>query len=143
MTEVSFHFNAPDRFEYASRLLRKALRKGSRVAVVAPPPTLERLDKALWRFEETEFIPHLLVRDAAQVAPRLRDTPVWLVEQPADAPHRDVLVNLGAELPHGFESFLRVVEIVSRDEEERLAARARWKHYQSRGYELLRHEVPA
>ena len=141
MTEVSFHFNAPDRFEYASRLLRKALRKGSKVAVAAPAATLSRLDRALWSFDPIEFIPHIVVHDAAQVCARLMDTPVWLVEQPAAAPHRDVLVNLGEELPEGFESFLRVVEIVSTDEAERRAARVRWKHYVARGYQVLKHEV--
>ena len=33
MTEVEFHVNVPDRLQYACRLLRKACRKGVRVAV--------------------------------------------------------------------------------------------------------------
>jgi DNA polymerase III subunit chi len=36
-----------------------------------------------------------------------------------------------------------MVEIVSNDSQERDAARARWKHYKARGYEIQKHEVAA
>ena len=141
MTEVSFHFNVRDRLTYACRLLRKATRQGARVTVAAPPATLAQLDRALWTFDPLEFVPHVRVVPGVAVAPRLRDTPVWLVEQTADAAHRDVLLNLGLEPPGGFESFARVIEIVSTDADERSSGRERWKHYAGRGYEIQRHEV--
>ena len=141
MTEVSFHFNVPDRLMYACRLLRKATRKGARVTVAAPPATLEQLDRVLWTFDPLEFVPHLRVVPGLAVVPRLRDTPVWLVEQTGDAGHHDVLLNLGSQAPSGFESFARVVEIVSTDEQDRSSARDRWKHYAGRGYPIQRHEV--
>lgn len=141
MTEVSFHFNVPDAMHYACRLLRKATRQGSRVTVTGQGATLTALDRALWVFEPTEFIPHLVLRPGAAPAERLRATPVCLVEDPAQALHHDVLVNLGAEPPRGFESFERVIEIVSTDEADRAAARLRWKHYSARGYAIVRHEV--
>jgi len=37
--------------------------------------------------------------------------------------------------------FERLVEIVSTDDGDRAAARARWKHYASRGYQIEKHEV--
>jgi len=141
MTEVSFHFNVPDRLIYACRLLRKATRKGATVAVSAPPDTLAQLDRALWTFDPLEFVPHVRVAPGTAPAPRLRDTPVWLVEQPADATHHDVLLNLGPEPPGGFESFGRVIEIVSTDADDRSSGRERWKHYAGRGYAIQRHEV--
>jgi DNA polymerase-3 subunit chi len=58
-----------------------------------------------------------------------------------EAPHHDVLVNLGQATPDGFESFARLIEIVPVDEAERLAARQRWKHYATRGYAIDRHEA--
>lgn len=144
MTEISFHFNVPDRTLYACRLLRKAGRRGNRVAVTGPAERLTGLDRALWGFDSVEFLPHLVVRQGdAATLPRLRATPIWLVERTEDAPHHDVLVNLGEQLPEGFESFGRVIEIVSVDESERLAARQRWKHYANRGYAIDRHEVGA
>ena len=36
MTEVTFHFNAPDKLGYACRLLRKAVGKGANVIVTLP-----------------------------------------------------------------------------------------------------------
>jgi DNA polymerase-3 subunit chi len=143
MTKISFHFNVPHRLAYACRLLRKAQRQRARVVVTGPVPTLRELDRDLWTFEATEFVPHLLLAGGQAPAPRLRDTPVWLTEDLAGALHHDVLLNLGAEAPIGFESFERLVEIVSGDEAERQAARARWKHYASRGYPIERHEVAA
>ena len=141
MTEVSFHFNVPDRTEYVCRLLRKALRQGAKVVVVGPEQILAGLNRAIWTFDAIEFVPHVVVRAGEKVPAQLRDTPVWLTESVADAVHHEVLVNLGQEPPPGFESFARLIEIVTVDEEARLAARQRWKHYSSRGYAIERHEV--
>jgi DNA polymerase-3 subunit chi len=142
MTEVQFHFNVPDRLLYACRLLRKALRSGaSGVAVSGPGATLSKLDRTLWTFEPHEFIPHLLLRPGDAVPPRLRRTPIWLVEQAQEAVHHPVLVHLGEAPVAGFESFRRLIEIVSTDPREREDARVRWKHYAGRGYELQRFDA--
>ena len=142
MTEVQFHFNVPDRLLYACRLLRTALRSGaSGVAVSAPAATLTRLDRTLWTFDPQEFIPHVLVRRGAAVPARLKRTPIWLVEEAEQGAHHPVLVYLGEEPAVAFESFNRLIEIVSTDEEERETARRRWKHYAGRGYALQRFDV--
>ena len=143
MTEVSFHFNVPDRSEYTCRLLRKATRQGAKVAVTGPGDVLSGLDRALWTFDALEFVPHALLRANQPVPERLRDTPVWLLEDSAASVHHEVLLNLGHEPPAGFESFARLIEIVSTDDDDRFAARSRWKHYDSRGYTIVRHEVKA
>ncbi len=143
MTRVSFHFNVPQRLVYACRLLRKATRQNARVTVTGDRGALAELDRALWSFEPTEFIPHVLLREGETLSERLHDTPVCLTAHPGQAPHHGVLVNLGNEPPAGFESFERLIEIVSTDETDRAAARARWKHYAARGYEIEKHEVEA
>ena len=141
MTEVSFHFNVADRDVYACRMLRKATRKGARVVVTAPVSVLTGLDRALWSFDPIEFIPHVLLRPGAVPETRLLDTPVWLAPVPVDAPHHEVLLNLGDAPPPGFESFERVIEIVTRDEPSRASGRERWRHYAGRGYAIVKHEV--
>lgn len=146
MTEITFYFNVPDRLNYACRLLRKALRSGgdkaaSGVAVLAPSAVLSRFDRALWSFDAVEFIPHLLLPNAVPPQAHHAFTPVWLVEQAERAAHLNLLLHLGDEPALGFESFGRMVEIVSSDAQEREAARARWKHYKARGYEIQKHEV--
>jgi len=48
---------------------------------------------------------------------------------------------LGHELVKGFESFERIIEIVTNGEHDKSQARIRWKHYADRGYPLQRHDL--
>lgn len=139
MTEIDFHFNTPDKVNYACRLLRKAvLGRGARVVVVADAAMLEALDLALWTFAPAEFVAHCRGDGEPHTVAR---SPVVLVESGAvPLPHQQVLVNLGAELPAGFERFERVIDIVSADDGDRLAGRKRWRHYADRGYAIQRHD---
>jgi DNA polymerase-3 subunit chi len=138
MTEVAFHFNAPDRLGYACRLLRKATATGARVVVTGEPQVLRELDQALWTFAPLEFIAHCYGQGAAGVAEK---SPVVLADAPASVPHQQVLVNLGGPVPQGFERFERLIEVVTGDDEDRQQARQRWKHYADRGYAITRHDL--
>ena len=140
MTEVAFHFNAPDKLGYACRLLRKAVGTGARVMVTGESATLRELDVALWTFAPLEFLPHCY-GEATPVA--LAASPVVLAESLASAPHRQVLVNLGSIVPEGFERFERLIEVVTGEQDDRLDARIRWKHYADRGYAITRHDLGA
>ena len=53
----------------------------------------------------------------------------------------DVLVNLGDDVPSGFEGFQRLIEIVSSDDHGKAQARLRWKHYKSLGFDLVQHDL--
>ena len=139
MTEISFHFNVADRSDYTCRLVRKASRLGASVVLSGPVEVLTHFDRALWTFDELEFLPHVLLRPGQSILPRMRATKVWLAQDAAQPGHHEVLVNLATQTPAGFESFEKVVEIVSVDEADRAAARARWKHYQARGYAIRQH----
>lgn len=143
MTEVSFHFNVPERTDYTCRLLRKATRTGASVVLTGSAETLAHFDRALWTFDAVEFLPHVMLKPNQAPPERLRATNVWLVEDPRQSEHHDVLVNLGAQAPLGFERFSRLIEVVTCDEADRAAARARWKHYASRGYAIEKHEAAA
>ena len=137
MTEVAFHFNAPDKIGYACRLLRKAVASGARAVVTGDDAMLRELDGALWTFSPQAFIPHCrLDDDPALVAA----SPV-LLGAPAAAPHHEVLVNLGLDLPDAFERYARLIEVVTTDAADRAAARVRWRHYADHGYALLRHDL--
>ena len=73
----------------------------------------------------------------------LHATTVWLAPDPLAAPVHVALVNLGRAAPRGFETFERLIEVVSTDPADRVAARGRWKGYADRGYAIDRHEVPS
>ena len=59
----------------------------------------------------------------------------------ANPPHDEVLINLRPEWPPFFSRFQRLIEIVSLDEEDRSQARARFKFYRDRGYEIKSHDL--
>jgi DNA polymerase III subunit chi len=145
MTEVSFHFNAPDKLQYVCRLLRKSSAAGKRAAVVAPPALLGQIDALLWTFSTVDFVSHVRMHGSPAEAENAKAhlSTVLLCERAEQAVHHEVLVNLGHEIAPGFERFDRVIEVVSGQEADRLAARSRWKHYADRGYQIVKHDLAA
>lgn len=141
MTEVDFHFNAADKVHHTCRLVRKAVGSGARVVVMAGDEMLTRLDAALWQFSAVEFIAHC--RDNAASDMLARSPVILASDGRAALPHQHVLINLGAEVPQGFERFERLIEIVTEGDEDRQAGRTRWRHYADRGYTLKRHDLRA
>ncbi len=140
MAEVSFHTGVPERLSYLCRLLRKAQQSGSRIGVVGPAHLLDRLDRELWVFGALEFVPHVRLRPGRALAPRLANTPIQLTEDAQALPHREVLLNIGVELPEGFDAFQRVLEVVSKDPEQVQAGRQRFRRYEQLGH-VLKHHV--
>jgi DNA polymerase-3 subunit chi len=141
MTEITFYYNVPSRTAYACRLLRRARGQGMAAAVAGPVEALRELDRELWSFSAPEFLPHSWIAEAGQVPEALHATTIWLGENPIEAPLHGALLNLGRAAPPAFETFERVLEVVSLDEGDREAARERWNSYKRRGYPIKRHEV--
>lgn len=138
MTDITFHFNVSDRLAYSCRLLRKVYQKGASVVVIAEPPMLTELDDLLWNVSAVDFVPHC--RSMAP-AVTVAASAVLLAESLSGIDRDGVLINLGQPLPAEFERFERLIEVVTGDEQDRLAARQRWKHYASRGYVLNQHNL--
>lgn len=138
MTDVAFHFNAPDKLGYVCRFVRKAMRHGAQVTVTAPPAVLAHLSARLWKSAPSDFLAHAVTGSDPQV---LALSPVVLVEQAGQSPHRDILLNLEEDVPAGADAFARVVEVVSLDDMDRALARQRWKAYAARGWAIQRHDL--
>jgi DNA polymerase-3 subunit chi len=141
MTEIAFHFNAPDKLAYACRLLRKAVASGAKVVVTADEGSLQALDTQLWTFAALEFLPHC--RADSPIEQRMA-SPIVLATQldgNEALPHHHVLLNLSSAVMAGFERFERTIEVVTLDEQDRHNARQRWKHYADRGYAISRHDL--
>ncbi|MCM2252294.1 MAG: DNA polymerase III subunit chi [Ramlibacter sp.] len=141
MTEVTFHFNAPDKLGHACRLLRKAVASGAKVVVTGEPALLRELDLALWTFAPLEFLPHCVLGAGAPAV--LAASPVVLADSARSTPHQHVLLNLGGGVPEGFERFERLIEVVTVDDDDRQQGRRRWKHYADRGYAIKREDLAA
>jgi DNA polymerase-3 subunit chi len=138
MTEVAFHFNAPDKLGYTCRLIRKAYLRGVRLVVVADEKDLSALSAALWTLAPGAFIPHASASDASKVWSR---SPIQLTSSLAVQSDATVLVNLRSSVPSGADGFDRIIEVVGGDEADRQRARERWKYYKSNGIEPQRHDL--
>ena len=139
MTEIAFHFNAPDKQAYVCRFARKAIKHGALLVILAEEAQLASLSPKLWAVSPTDFLAHSRISDGAQL---VSAAPIVLTSSLQDLPHHDVLVNLTRQVPESFAQFARVVEIVSSvDEMDRHDARERWKDYAARGYAIVRHDL--
>lgn len=139
MPQVAFHFNAPNKLDYACRFIRKALRHDARVTVVAPLDRLRQLSTKLWKLAGHEFLAHSVQGDDVEI---FALAPVVLVESALHGTHQDILLNLGDEMPEGFDQFVKVVEVVSSfDEQDRAMARVRWRAYQAEGHAIERFDL--
>ncbi|KMQ80589.1 DNA polymerase III chi subunit [Candidatus Burkholderia pumila] len=135
MTRIDFHTNVGDPLDYACRLARKAYAGGHALVVLAEARRLAAFDEQLWTFVPLEFVPHVMAK-----SPLAQDTPVVLTSNLDDAPHHQVLVNLGAPMPAQFARLERLIEIVGNDENELAAGRERFRFYRNRGYKIEMHK---
>jgi DNA polymerase-3 subunit chi len=144
MNTVEFHHGMTDKLAYACRLLRKAYRSGAGVLVTGDASTLKALDRQLWVFDDQEFLPHVLAMPGQDLPERLHGTPVWLTPHGGGAQvpgQRDILVNLGPDMPDEPQRYKRLFEIVSLEPHDRQLGRQRWKRYETLGLQIQPHEV--
>jgi DNA polymerase-3 subunit chi len=132
VTKIDFYTGSTDKLRTACQLSHKAMQNGVRVALSTPDAaTADALDKLLWQFPATAFIPHCR-GDAEEAA----QCPVVLNSGNDRFPHYDLLISLHDECVSFFSRFERVIEIVSQGAEDSRLGRERYKFYKDRGYEL-------
>jgi DNA polymerase-3 subunit chi len=137
MTQIDFYTQVDDRLQMACRLAGKALRHGVRMMILTPDSqTTEALDRLLWTHPPIGFLPHC--RAQHRLAPV---TPIILDHVAEPVVHEQILLNLRDEAPPHFSRFERLFEIVARDDGERSRARARYRYYRERGYDIRAHDL--
>ncbi len=131
MTQVDFYSGSEDKLRTACQLSHKAMQNGLRVLLHAPDEdTADKLDKLLWHFPATAFMPPCHSHDAGAA------TMPIVSGRDESFPHSDLLISLHDECVTFFSRFERVIEIVGCDEEDVARGRARFKFYRDRGYEI-------
>ena len=137
MTSIDFYFNSADKLQVACRLAGKAMAQGKRLLIYAPQAdSAQRIDRMLWTWQATGFVPHCAAHD-----PLTSETPV-LIASAADAHAAcDVLLNLSGEPPPAIECYDRLLELVAQDDEDRRAARERYRFYRERGFRIADHDL--
>lgn len=132
MTQVFFYHGASDKVAAACALIAGAYAKGKAMLVYAPENGLaDSVDRQLWTHNQLSFIPH-----CRSDSPLASETPILIAQRPDELAGHERLMNLGSELPPGVERFDSLVEVVGRDEADRLAARERVRRYKEAGIEI-------
>lgn len=134
MTRVQFYHNASHPLVLACELAQRAWEGGRRALVLAPGRAVAaRIDEMLWSLEPLSFVPHVRIGSALA-----DETPIVIAsnDEAPPQPARDILLNLTTDVPPGFDAYRFLVEIVGREDADRIPARARWKHYKSLGHPL-------
>jgi DNA polymerase-3 subunit chi len=132
MTRIEFYFNAEDKVDVARKLAAKVYQSGKRALLYATDPRVAgELDAAIWTRDKLTFVPHVRCGH-----PLSKQTPILIGAEADDLSTPDVLVNLEVDRPPFFGRFERLIELVSRDETDREAARQRYRFYKERGYEI-------
>jgi DNA polymerase-3 subunit chi len=136
MTSVSFYKLSGDlhvALALVCQLTQKALNAKQQVlCLVADNETAEQLNKMLWDFQASAFVPHGLGADQQPIAISADSDP---------GEHHDILINLQVEIPTWFSRFERVMEIIYPQPDYEQAKRDNFKFYKERGYPLSFHDL--
>lgn len=116
--------------------MQAALIKRRQVAIFAGDDDVAREVSAdLWQNKPESFLPNVQINHFNASV-----TPVVIGSQADDLIRHtirdDMLINLTINEPNFFSRFTQLVELVSGDEQDKVAARARFKFYRDRGYEI-------
>ena len=137
MTQIDFYTHVDNKLHVLATLAGKALARGMRMTILTPDAqATDRVDRVLWSQPSIGFLPHC--RAHHRLAPV---TPIILDHVAEPVIHEQVLVNLCTDSPPVFSRYERLIEIVGRDEEDRGQARARFRFYRERGYEIRTHDL--
>jgi len=123
---------------FACRLAEKAYRLDNTVHIHAHDRAeAERIDQLLWTFRDGSFVPH----EVAQPGAHNTGSPVTIGCDSADIGPRDLLINLCDIVPACIDTFPRIAELVTSDDDSKLKSRKRFATYRDQGHELDTHNV--
>lgn len=132
MTQVFFYHGAADKIAAACALLSGAYAKKKPVTVYANDPAIANgIDRMLWTHSALSFVPHCRAE-----SPLATETPIVIADKLETILQDERLMNLSQEIPPGFSRFQSLIEVVGKEEDDRIAARDRVKFYKDRGYEV-------
>ena len=124
------------RLVFACRLAEKAWRLDNTVHVLAEDDrTARELDELLWTFRDGSFVPH------ERIGAGEPESPVTIGTPGTTSGGGDLLINLSTDVPPEIDAFTRIAELVTSDDDIRVAGRRRFSEYRKQGHELATHNV--
>ena len=125
------------RFKLACRIVEKAYRLGHRVFVrTSNSDDTNVLDDLLWTFSQSSFVPHQLSTESDS-----RESPVVIGEHPPIAGGNDVIISVADDPVSDFVAYVRIVEIVGCEDDEKASGRDRFRYYREHGMEPNTHRI--
>lgn len=129
MTYIDFYFNVENKFNKIHEIIeREIVRKRKIFIHVDDLNSAKALSDFLYTASLASFFPHSIGHYEEM-------TPIHI-----DWDHKfvsdDFMINLKSEILPSFSRYLRLIEIVSQNEEDKKTARDRLKFYRDRGYEI-------
>jgi DNA polymerase-3 subunit chi len=132
MTRIDFYFNVANKQQLLAELVQGALSKRRHVTVLTNDVNnAAEISADLWQQQAGSFMPNVLVNHNLAAL-----TPVVIHWEENALLQDDMLINLTPTEPIFFSRFTHLVELVGDDEQDKVAARARYKFYRDRGYEI-------
>ena len=141
MARVDFYVlsqsSEPARQHFACKLAEKAYRLDNTVHILASSRAdVERLDELLWTFRDGSFVPHHVVGGPASL-----ESPISIGCDADELAPRDLLINLCEEIPPAVDSFPRVAELVTSDQDCKQRSRKRYASYRDQGHDINTHKL--
>ena len=132
MTRIIFYSNIADKQLTLANLVQKALEKRNKVTILAESEqAASQVNRGLWQHAACSFLPSVLASHTFAA-----ETPVLVDWQEKTLFQDDILVNLSGQQLTAFSRFRQLIELVSNEEGDKVAARQRYKFYRDRGYEI-------
>ena len=129
MTNVQFIFNVEDKSILLQKLILQNLKKKKTSLVFCEDQSeLRALSENLWVNSGVNFFPHMADEPYENEMIILSDDRIdWM---------DDTLINFSDSMINGFNRYLKLIELVTDDDETKEKARDRFKFYKDCGYKL-------
>jgi len=129
MTYIDFYFNVENKFNKIHEIIEREIFRKRKIFIhVDNLGSAKTLSDFLYTTSRTSFLPNS-IGHYEEMAPIHID---WDHKFVSD----DFMINLKSDISSSFSRYLRLIEIVSQNEEDKKTARDRLKFYRDRGYEI-------
>lgn len=139
MAEASFYIlqsqSLHDRYQFACKLIAKAYSLKQYCYVYTDSiEQSQLLDKLLWTFKQTSFIPHQIY-DEEYGTPDYKQT-ILIGTQAAPKNWQTLIFNLSSKYPDDLTQTERVLEILDNNKPLKQAGRQRYRQYKQNGFKM-------
>lgn len=134
MTDVRFyHLQKQSLDDALPAILQKAYQTGKSIQVrLSDDKEVERMNKHLWTFRSDVFLPHGTKKEG-----KPDKQPIWLSPEAENVNAAKILILTQGMIQDNIEDYDLCCEMLDgRDESAITRARARWKDYQSKGFDV-------